>query len=185
MNIKNVILALGLVSVGLVGFTHAATKVPVAPQPTVEAAPVPPPVDATPEVDTTAPVTVAGGAWSFVLPDGTWEHRNNDQIAQASNSDNTIKVILIAQPWDKTPGLFPMTVIHGFQKAGSSVKNYKNVTVNGVKYVHVVLARSEDIDVGMWLGVKNGIGYGFMCGGVKDENLTKTCDGIASTLKVN
>jgi hypothetical protein len=189
MNIKNVICALSLVSFGLVGCTHAAsTNVPVAPQPTAEVAPVPPPVDetpATPEVDTTAPVTVAGGAWSFVLPDGTWEHRNNDELAQVVNADSTVKVIFMAQPWEKTPGSFPMTAIHGFQKAGATVKSYNNVTINGVKYVHVVLARDENVDVTMWLGVKNKVAYGLMCGGLKSDSLTKTCEGIASTLKIN
>jgi hypothetical protein len=189
MNIKNIICTLGLVSLGLVGCASTHPPVATAPsQPTAdEVAPVPPPVpaDVAPQVDTTAPVTVSGNTWSFVLPDGTWEHKESDEQAIAKNSDNNIRVIFLSQAWDKAPGLFPMTVIHMFQKAGGSVQSYKTVTVNGVKYVHVVLARDGGVDVGLWLGVKNKKAYGFMCGGVANESLTATCDGIASTLKIN
>ena len=183
MNFKSIasVIALSLVA----GCASQPKPVAVeAPPPAPAVAPAP--VALAPVAPANTSVVVSGDKWSYTLPDSSWEQGNvgdSSVLSIARNKKDKVVVLFMAQPFEGPADVFPLVVLSGVKEAQGTVASVEPVTINGVVYAHAVTS-AKGANAHMWMTVKGGMGYDFMCGGPDSEDQTATCTAIVQTLKL-
>jgi hypothetical protein len=186
---------LGLASLGLVAGCGSQPK-PVAvnapPPPAVVAlaAPAAPAVLSTPAAPKDTSVKLTGDNWSFTCPNDNWTEVKTGReeiLGMANDASEHRRIMLIAQDFKGPAQIFPLVILSSVKEQGGKVTATKEATINGNAYNYIATSAVESgnpLDVFMWLTVKNGMGYVFMCGGHPADDLSSMCDSVAATLEL-
>jgi hypothetical protein len=190
MNRISKFLGLGFLSVGLIAACGSSNKsVAVNAPPPPAAASSAPAINVAPVVPA-APkdgsVTVSGAKWSYVLPNSSWEQADASDstiLSLARNKQDKIVILFMAQPFEGPADVFPLVVLSGVKDAGGTIASVEATTINGVVFAHAVTS-AKGANAHMWIAVKDGMGYDWMCGGPDSMDQTATCTAIAATLQL-
>lgn len=193
MHISKRFVSLGLVSAFLVACAASSTpSVAVAPPPPpmAEVAPVPlaPATPPAPSVPANPNVPFTGTGWAFTCPNSNWvsEETGHDDIFAVINQTEQRKIVFTygVVPATLDTITFAKTVLSGSTKHKFTVSNIGQPTVNGNQFVFAETT-SNEAQINLWMLVKNGKGFVFMCGGVPADDLSAVCGSIAATLKID
>ena len=194
-SISKCFLALSLASFGLVtgcGSQPPPVVVNAPPPPAVVAlaAPAAPPALTAPVAPKDASVKLTGDNWSFTCPNTNWAEvktGREEVLGMANDASEHRRIMLIAQDFKGPAQIFPLVILSSVKEQGGKVTATKEVTINSNEYNYIATTANESgqqLDVFMWLTVKNGMGYVFMCGGHPADDLSTMCDGVATTLEL-
>jgi hypothetical protein len=192
MNIKNCLSFLSLVLVAGCGSQPQPVVVNAPPPPAVVAlaAPAAPAALPAPVAPKDAFVKLTGDNWSFTCPNDNWvevKTGREEVLGMANDASEHRRIMLIAQDFKGPAQIFPLVILSSIKEQGGKVTATKETTVNGNVYNYIATTATESghqLDVFMWLTVKNDKGYVFMCGGHPADDLSTMCDSVAATLEL-
>lgn len=184
---------LGLVSLGLmVGCASQPKPVAVSappPPPAVVAVATPAaPVTPAPVESTDPAVHVTGDNWSFTCPTKSWTSADvsgrEGLLALVKDDSEQRRIVFVGQPFAGPAEVFPLMILSGAKEHGAEVTATKQVVINDVSYTYADTTTAGGVNIILWVTVKDGTGYVFMCGGAVADDLATTCGTIATTLKI-
>lgn len=122
----------------------------------------------------------------FTLPQ-VWiekqgEHDNVKLLAIESLNEGLI--LVTKEQYTETFDQFVIETLRSLRGDGIEITGTSSVIINDTTYVFAGAAK-DDIRMMVWMTVKSGYGYGFMCGGPDKKFFNLNCQEIASTLKIN
>lgn len=134
---------------------------------------------------TSTTTLISTSDWEFTLPVG-WSVKTNDAGDDKFIAvDQTGEQILVfgKEAFVGTYESYTLTAIREFRAAGAKSISAGQVKINGLNFVRVESLKG-DIRMWAWLTFKDGMGYGFYCGGTDNDAGYDDCNSIMDSLKI-
>lgn len=180
---KNLMLAICFVAVGLVSCTSCSPSTTVPPDAGSSTT-----TTTGPEPSSTVPVPNPNGTvmtksnWSLTLP-GVWEEEDVCEPGFCPtvffNDKQELLVVLTVDEFNGTLDEHVLMSVRGINEAKAEISEVLEVQIDGTKFVLLKSSKGE-IKVSMWVTVSNGKAVSLSCGGQGNQEL---CATLATTLK--
>lgn len=175
---KSLIIGVWLMALGIVSCSSCAKQDVVV----ADAAPPVPTVVPTPNPPVATTVDAAYQNLSVVLPGTDWKplEAEGPMMAYISNANKLI-VLLEKEETTNTLQQYLLMAIRGIKDSGGTFISLQQVVLNGHNFA-LLESSKNDVQVFMWVTLKQGAGYSLTCGG---PNAAIPCSSIANTIKIN
>ena len=143
-----------------------------------------------PQSQTEVKTPVSQDNWKFSLIGDGWETIELPSLGIKNVNKNELKncsLMFIKEPTTDTYSEYVIASIRTFSAQYSHINEVDQVIINDNNFVKVAINNDSTI-VWTWISMKNGFGYGFICGGDVDidagNSVHDLCQEIAKTIEI-